>query len=73
MTEFARALMWIGGGIFVLGGILWLARNIPWLGRLPGDFFIQRGNFTLFAPLGTMIVLSLLLSLVLNIILRILR
>lgn len=73
MTELARALMWIGGGIFALGVILWLARGIPWLGRLPGDIFVQRGNFTLFAPLGTMIVLSLILTLVLNIILRILR
>jgi hypothetical protein len=36
------------------------------LGRLPGDIVIQRDNFTLYIPLGTMIVLSLVLSLLLN-------
>ena len=39
--------------------------RVPWLGRLPGDIHVQRGNWTFFFPLGTSIVLSLLLTLVL--------
>lgn len=56
MAEAGRMLMWIGGGVFIIGALLWIAREIPWLGRLPGDRVVQRGNFTLFAPFGTMIV-----------------
>ena len=46
-------------------GLLW-----PWLsklpfGRLPGDLFMDRPGFKLFAPFTTMIVLSLVLSLIL--------
>ena len=36
------------------------------LGRLPGDIVIRRGNFQLYAPVGLMILLSLLPTLVLN-------
>ncbi len=45
-------------------GLLW-----PWLarlglGRLPGDIWVQRGNFTFYAPITTSILVSLLLSLI---------
>jgi Protein of unknown function (DUF2905) len=36
-----------------------------WVGKLPGDISIKRDNFSLFFPLGTSILLSVLLSLVL--------
>jgi hypothetical protein len=54
----------IGGGLYLLGRL-----NLP-VGRLPGDFRIQRGNFTLHIPLATSILLSIALTLVLNILLR---
>ena len=62
-----------GGGIFMLGLILVLAGRIPGLGQLPGDITIQRGNFTLFAPITTMIIVSVLLTLVLNLLARFFR
>lgn len=40
------------------------------LGRLPGDIIIERENFTLYIPLGTMILVSLGLTLLLNLIAR---
>jgi hypothetical protein len=46
-------------GLFVAGiGLLW-----PWLGRLPGDFVIRHGNFAIYAPLATCLVVSVALSL----------
>jgi hypothetical protein len=59
-----RTLITIGI-IVILVGLLW-----PWLGklpfgRLPGDIVIDRPNFKLYIPLGTMILISLLLSLIL--------
>jgi hypothetical protein len=63
----ARLLIIGGIGLVVIGLLVQLAiQFLPGLGRLPGDIVIQRDNFTLYIPLGTMIVLSLMLSLLLN-------
>ncbi|HEV2122649.1 MAG TPA: DUF2905 domain-containing protein [Chloroflexota bacterium] len=52
------------GLLFVLGG------RIPWLGRLPGDIAVQRGNWSFYFPLATSILLSIVLTIVLNLFLR---
>jgi hypothetical protein len=54
----------------VIGGLLLLAGRLPWLGRLPGDIRIERENIKVFFPLGTMLLLSLVLTIVLNLIAR---
>jgi hypothetical protein len=56
-----RVLMVTGGAIFVLGLLLSLFGRAGF-GRLPGDIVVQRGGWTLYFPVVTMIVLSLLLS-----------
>jgi hypothetical protein len=73
MTEWGgvgRLLIAIGLAIALLGGLLLLAGRHPvvgslfgWFGKLPGDIFIKRDNFSLFFPLGTSILLSVVLSL----------
>ncbi len=64
-------LLIILGIALVLAGILSTsAGKIPFLGRLPGDIHIQRKNFSLFFPLGSSIVLSVILSLLLSYFLR---
>jgi len=73
LTELGRLLMWLGGAIFVVGLLLTLSRFLPGLGHLPGDVLIERANFKLYAPFGTMIVVSIVLTLVLNLLLRLLR
>jgi len=61
-----RVLMIAGAALFVVGLLLSLAPRVPWLGRLPGDVVYRRGNFTLYFPLATSILLSLLLTLLLS-------
>ncbi len=63
-------LMLLGVVLFVLGGILTFAGKIPWLGNLPGDIHIQRKNFQFYFPLGTSILLSIVLSLILSFLFR---
>ncbi|MGX9115776.1 MULTISPECIES: DUF2905 domain-containing protein [Mesorhizobium] len=63
-NEMSRTLIVIGL-IIVATGLLW-----PWLsriglGRLPGDIVIERENFTFYAPIGTGILISIVLSFVL--------
>jgi thiosulfate reductase cytochrome b subunit len=63
MSELARFLIIAGVLLVVVGLALLLAPKIPWLGKLPGDFTWQRGNFTFYLPLGTCILISLVLTL----------
>ena len=51
-------------GIFValLGVFIIAAGKIPHIGRLPGDIYIQRKNFTFYFPLATSIIISIVLS-----------
>lgn len=65
MSDLGRFLMIAGAVLLLLGLILWLGPKIPWLGKLPGDFTYKRNNFTVYFPLGTCILLSIILSLIL--------
>lgn len=53
------------GIILVLAGLLWPFLQKVGLGRLPGDIIIERDNFTFYLPLGTSILISLVLTLIL--------
>ncbi len=72
-ANLGRLLIWIGGALLLLGLLLLLLSRLPWAGRLPGDIVVRREGFTLFVPLGTMVLLSLLLTVVLNLIIRLRR
>ena len=72
MLPFGKALMVLGVILFMLGAILFVGSRFG-LGRLPGDVSVQRGNWSLHAPIVTCIVLSIVLTIVLNVALRFLR
>jgi hypothetical protein len=59
-----RFLIVLGLAILVVG-LLWPYLARIGLGRLPGDLVIQRDNVTLYVPLMTCLLLSLLFSLIL--------
>lgn len=63
-----RWLIVAGLLLAVLGVLVLLSPRLRWLGRLPGDIRIVRDGFSLFLPLTTCILLSLLLAVVLNLI-----
>ena len=65
MPSLGKSLIVIGLVIALIGVILTLAGRSPWLGRLPGDIYIKRENFTFYFPLATSIILSILLSFIL--------
>lgn len=62
MAPIGKALIIFGLAIAALGLIVWTASSIPFIGRLPGDIYIRRGNFTFYFPLATCIILSIVLS-----------
>ena len=59
----ARFLIVLGLAILVIG-LLWPYLGKLGLGRLPGDIVIARENWTLYVPVATCLLLSLLFSLV---------
>jgi len=76
MSDFSGLGKWIalmGAGLLILGGLVWLAGKVPFLGHLPGDIRIQRDNVSCFFPITTMILVSIVLTVILNLVLRLLR
>jgi hypothetical protein len=69
MESVAKVLLGVAVILALVGGGLLLASKLG-LERLPGDIVIKRDGFTLYAPLGLMIVLSLVVTIVLNLISR---
>ena len=68
MPELGRALIVLGVVLVVVGAavVLFSRFGIPFgLGRLPGDVVIRRENVTVYLPIATSIVVSLVLSLLL--------
>ncbi len=65
MQGFGKSLIVMGLVIAAVGVLLTVAGKIPWIGRLPGDIYVKRDNFTFYFPLATSILISLVLSLIL--------
>jgi uncharacterized iron-regulated membrane protein len=67
MRELGKMILGFGVVMVILGGLLLLAGNlsgrVPWLGRLPGDIYIEREHWKVYVPLGTSILISIVLTL----------
>ena len=63
MHDFGKLLFILGLVLVVAGAVLWKTGGLGWLGRLPGDIFVQRGGSTFYFPLVTCLVVSAVLSL----------
>lgn len=55
------------GGVIALVGILFLFLGRFGLGRLPGDILIKRDNLTIYLPITTMVLVSILFTLIFSI------
>jgi hypothetical protein len=71
MDQLGRTLIVMGGLIVVVGLLMSFGSRLPFrLGRLPLDFHVQRDNFRFYFPLGTSIVLSIVLTIVFGLLKR---
>ena len=73
LQSIGRLLLVLGGALVFLGLLFLLLGKVPSVGRLPGDIYIEKGRFTFYFPIVTMLVVSLVLTLLLNLLLRLLR
>jgi len=70
MRDLGKMLLGFGALMVCLGLILLVAGNlsgkVPWLGRLPGDIYVEREHWKLYVPLGTSILISIVGSIILT-------
>lgn len=69
-ADLGRALILLGILLLLIGVVLVFADRVPWLGRLPGDIVVRRKGFTLYVPIVTTLILSLLLTLAMGLLRR---
>ncbi len=69
--QIAKGLIIAGVILIIIGLIYYFFQDkLGWLGRLPGDFSYKKDSFSFFAPITTMLILSILLSIIINLIRR---
>jgi membrane protein implicated in regulation of membrane protease activity len=66
MRDLGKMLAILGGGVMVVGLVLWSGFGARWLGRLPGDIRIERGNTAFYFPIVTCLIVSIVLTLLLS-------
>lgn len=60
----AKTLIVVGLVLILAGAGMYVLGKIPGLGKLPGDILIKRENFTIYFPLATCLLISIILSLI---------
>lgn len=70
VESLGRMLIYIGIVMVLVGAFFILVAKVPWFGKLPGDIVFRREGLTIYIPLATMILVSLILTLLLNIVWR---
>ena len=67
MGGIGKTLIILGIVLVVLGLFLNFSGKIPFLGKLPGDIYIKKDNFSFYFPITTCIIISIILSLIFGI------
>ena len=66
MAPIGKSLVFAGIAIAVVGLMLWGFSSVPYVGKLPGDIYVRRGNFTFYFPIVTCILLSIIATILLS-------
>jgi len=70
MEPLGKSLVLIGISIVLIGVLMWGFSSIPFVGRLPGDIYVRRGNFTFYFPLATCILISIIATILFSLMRR---
>lgn len=63
MNPLGRSLIFMGVFIAAIGLVVTFAGKIPFIGRLPGDILIKKDHFSLYFPITTCLLISLIVTL----------
>jgi uncharacterized protein HemY len=70
ISYFGKILIFFGVILILFGLIFSFAGKIPYFGKLPGDIYIKRENFTFYFPITTCILISIIISIIFYLISR---
>jgi hypothetical protein len=70
MESIGKSLVLVGIAIVVIGMAIWGLSSVPYFGRLPGDIYVRRGNFTFYFPLATCILISIIATILFSLMRR---
>ena len=73
LPQIGKFLLIIGTVIVVAGLILIFAGKSGFLGKLPGDIIIRKGNFTFYFPFVTFLLISIVITVIVNLFIRLFR
>ncbi len=65
VNSLGKTLVVCGIVLAIVGLVFMFGSKIPWFGRLPGDIYIQKKGFSLYFPITTSILISIILSIAL--------
>jgi len=68
-----KILILVGAFLAFFGLLLVFWQKIPFLGKLPGDILVQKGNLQFFFPIATCLIISILLTIILNFVIHLFR
>jgi hypothetical protein len=64
MNEIGKGLIYIGAFFIVIGAMVLILGKLGIIGKLPGDIYIKRDNYSFYFPIVTCLIISLILSLI---------
>ncbi len=67
LKQYGTLIILIGISLIIIGVLLKFTNVLNYFGKLPGDIYIKKENFSLYFPITTMIIISILLSIILRI------
>lgn len=70
MESLGKMLIIFGLIIVITGVVITFAPKIPYIGRLPGDIYVEKKGMIFYFPIVTSLILSLVLTVILNLIFR---
>jgi hypothetical protein len=70
MAPIGKSLVFAGIAIAVVGLVLWGFSSAPYVGKLPGDIYLRRGNFTFYFPIATSILISIIATIIFSLMRR---
>ncbi|MCD6169715.1 MAG: DUF2905 domain-containing protein [Candidatus Latescibacteria bacterium] len=70
LSSIGKFIIIVGILLVITGMLIASVDKLPFLGRLPGDIFVRKGNFSFYFPVVTCLVLSVVLTILLNLFLR---
>lgn len=70
LRDMGRYMILGGIVLLVMGAVFMFAEKLPFIGRLPGDISVKKGNFSFYFPVTTCILASIVLSVIMYLISR---